>query len=292
MRSGRVRSGSVSSCASLSGHQYLRFATIVFLILCDIHLVCNTGRCGNESCLCERQKHGFEYPIWQIPDQTQVTGNVFTSCTIFAMDTGDESEKVEMEMDQDQVDELQSIDRDSKEIPKKKIVSVPPVVSVEKKRTALDGEEKEASPKTRPVLMKAVSADIGDQANYEFYTDRIPSQPEGAKISVIHEQWSKNYELLESHHGFIQWLFPLHEDNGVNHFARKLTKWEASQMIEDETIARRILTSYKMMLGFYGMKLKDEVTGEIVRATDFKTRYRNLLSNPHNNLRISILPNY
>jgi len=33
----------------------------------------------------------------------------------------------------------------------------------------------------------------------------VPSRPSGDYIDAIHEKWYWNYDLLESHHGFIQW---------------------------------------------------------------------------------------
>jgi hypothetical protein len=47
-------------------------------------------------------------------------------------------------------------------------------------------------------------------------------------------------------------------------------------MVEDETIMRRILASYKLMLDFYGMRLENEATGLISRSENYTARYRNL----------------
>ena len=49
-------------------------------------------------------------------------------------------------------------------------------------------------------------------------------------------------------------------------------------MTKDETITRRILMSYKLMLDFYGMRLEDEATGLISRSNNYAVQYRNLCS--------------
>ena len=45
--------------------------------------------------------------------------------------------------------------------------------------------------------------------------DEIESQPDGDYLSTILEDWSGDYEKLEFHHSYIQWLFPLAEQ-GLN----------------------------------------------------------------------------
>ena len=50
------------------------------------------------------------------------------------------------------------------------------------------------------------------------------------------------------------------------------------------------MKSYQMMLAFYGMKLKDKFTGEIVRSRcpSYKERfYKTLLTSFHNHMRIT-----
>ena len=41
---------------------------------------------------------------------------------------------------------------------------------------------------------------------------------------------------------------------------------------------RRVVTSYKLMLDFYGMRLEDETTGLISRSSNYASQYRNLCS--------------
>jgi hypothetical protein len=44
----------------------------------------------------------------------------------------------------------------------------------------------------------------------------------------------------------------------------------------DETIGRRLLASYQLMLDFFGMRLENESTGLISRSTNYEASYKNL----------------
>jgi len=126
--------------------------------------------------------------------------------------------------------------------------------------------------------------------NYAFYSNKIPSSPEGDLVDNIHALWADQLDRLERHHGYIQWLFPLFVDNGMNSRAHKLKKEEALYIREDLEASKRVILSYRLMLHFYGIVLVDEHTGEVAGHQDkeFRTqRYDNLNWNSHNNLRIS-----
>jgi hypothetical protein len=105
-------------------------------------------------------------------------------------------------------------------------------------------------------------------------------------IDEIHESWAKQYNRLERHHGYIQWLFPIHED-GMNWDAQVLQRHEAETMKSSKEIMARVIRSYKMMLGFYGAELVSEETGELRRASNFSERFQNLNTFGHNYLRIT-----
>eukprot|EP00817_Percolomonadidae_sp_ATCC50343_P003952 CAMPEP_0117422576 /NCGR_PEP_ID=MMETSP0758-20121206/3387_1 /TAXON_ID=63605 /ORGANISM="Percolomonas cosmopolitus, Strain AE-1 (ATCC 50343)" /LENGTH=406 /DNA_ID=CAMNT_0005205277 /DNA_START=11 /DNA_END=1228 /DNA_ORIENTATION=- len=120
--------------------------------------------------------------------------------------------------------------------------------------------------------------------NYAFYTNKMPSIPQGALIDDIHKNWKDNFALLEYHHGYIQYLFPMFEA-GMNYCSRPLTVEEQEAMLENEDCKKRLLVSYKMMLRFYGLSLKDDSTGEIEHDEGWESRYRAFTY--HNNLRIT-----
>ena len=52
------------------------------------------------------------------------------------------------------------------------------------------------------------------RSNLDFYLNKIQSQPEGDYIENMHQKWKGQYQLLEIHHGYIQWLFPIREQVG------------------------------------------------------------------------------
>jgi len=122
--------------------------------------------------------------------------------------------------------------------------------------------------------------------NLEFYSNKRASKPDGDTIENIHQKWLGNYGLLEVHHGYIQWLFPIRED-GLNHHAQRLQLHEAKAIESDPVLQGRIITSYELMLDFYGMKLLDRSTGAISRADNWKQRYAHLNRSFHNYLRIT-----
>ncbi|XP_068117938.1 opioid growth factor receptor-like protein 1 [Hyperolius riggenbachi] len=125
-----------------------------------------------------------------------------------------------------------------------------------------------------------------DMPNLKFYKNQMPFIPNGELIDDIHNKWKEDYDTLEYNHNYIQWLFPLQEQ-GVNWSATPLTKQELEYMRNDDKIRRRFMMSYKLMLGFYGIKLQNPKTGEVTRAYNWEERFSNLNSHTHNNLRIT-----
>ncbi|BFZ16269.1 hypothetical protein BsWGS_19308 [Bradybaena similaris] len=122
--------------------------------------------------------------------------------------------------------------------------------------------------------------------NLRFYRGELMSVPKGAYIDVIHQTWWGDYELLERHHGYIQWLFPIRE-GGMNSKAQPLQQHEAEAIKADFQAKNRVLMSYKLMLDFYGMELKDDITGQLKRSKNWRKRYDNLKRSAHNYLRIT-----
>jgi len=122
--------------------------------------------------------------------------------------------------------------------------------------------------------------------NVRFYRNKIASEPEGAKIDTIHAQWARDYNRLEVHHGYIQWLFPIPEA-GMNWSAQELQRHELDIFRVESNIQRRILKSYRMMLNFYGFELVDEQTGELRKSHDYAPHFSNLNTHSHNYLRIT-----
>lgn len=121
--------------------------------------------------------------------------------------------------------------------------------------------------------------------NLKFYKNELKSYPDGDFIENIHKNWWGDYERLERHHGYIQWLFPIRE-SGMNFHAQELQCHEINGIMDDDKAFERVLKSYEMMLDFYGMKL-DSKTGRISRAENWMKRFQHLNRSYHNYLRIT-----
>ncbi|XP_056588680.1 opioid growth factor receptor [Triplophysa dalaica] len=122
--------------------------------------------------------------------------------------------------------------------------------------------------------------------NLKFYLNEIKSSPDDVSIETFHTEWKTDYKRLERVHSYIQWLFPLREP-GVNYMAAELTKKEIQAFRENEEAKSRLVDSYELMLGFYGIHLLNRETGEVKRAENWRERFANLERNMHNNLRIT-----
>ncbi|ESO97789.1 hypothetical protein LOTGIDRAFT_103481, partial [Lottia gigantea] len=125
-------------------------------------------------------------------------------------------------------------------------------------------------------------------ANKGFYFNEMPSHPDGMfnKIENIHKNWKGDYKLLERHHGYIQWLFPIRE-SGMNWHAQELQLHEAKAINSNKKAHSRILESYKLMLDFYGIELADPNTGELKRSKNWESQFQHLNRSMHNYLRIT-----
>lgn len=128
--------------------------------------------------------------------------------------------------------------------------------------------------------------DLKKMPNLCFYRNEIAFKPSGYHIEDFLNKGKDDYNMLEHNHNYIQWLFPLQEP-GVNPHATPLHKKEIQEMKKDGRVTGNFLEAYKLMLGFYGLHLKNEGTGEVCRASNWEERYTNLNNHTHNNLRIT-----
>merc|ERR1719326_1301837 len=129
-------------------------------------------------------------------------------------------------------------------------------------------------------------SDPTETTNLFFYSNTRPCRPDNRFIDEIHRDWKGRYKLLEQRHGYIQWLFPIHEQ-GMNHLACILHKPELEQMKADPLIRLRVKRSFELMLDFYGFEFKNEATGELTVAEHHVARFENLINHSHNFLRIT-----
>ncbi|XP_060086630.1 opioid growth factor receptor [Heteronotia binoei] len=122
--------------------------------------------------------------------------------------------------------------------------------------------------------------------NLSFYKNEISFVPRGLLIEDLLETWQHDYAVMEENHSYIQWLFPLREQ-GMNWRAKLLTCKEIQAFKKSKEVMERFVRAYKLMLGFYGIELINEETGELRRADNYLERFWNLNQYTHNNLRIT-----
>jgi hypothetical protein len=108
----------------------------------------------------------------------------------------------------------------------------------------------------------------------------------GRLLSDIH---AFDVHELESHHDYIQWLFPLPEPSGANAHAPLLSKEDIEAFESDNALRKALLQSLHMMLRFYGLDVwagRPEI--KVVRGAHFaERRHVWLTRGNHNFLRIS-----
>ena len=69
--------------------------------------------------------------------------------------------------------------------------------------------------------------------NLLFYLNKIKSEPDGDYIDMIHKKWWKDYDLLDEHPNFIQWLFPNSNKSKFNSHSETLTPEETDHFINN-----------------------------------------------------------
>ncbi|WP_413171350.1 alpha/beta fold hydrolase [Anabaena azotica] len=107
---------------------------------------------------------------------------------------------------------------------------------------------------------------------------------------MLQDIWQQNYEWLEKTHDYIQWLFPLTERSRFNPNAPILTDDDIQSFHNREDLKRNLVTSLKLMLGFYGLSCQESKDGAIKIKIDqsFAERKKVWVHwGNHNHLRIT-----
>uniref|UniRef100_I3N3J3 Opioid growth factor receptor (OGFr) conserved domain-containing protein n=1 Tax=Ictidomys tridecemlineatus TaxID=43179 RepID=I3N3J3_ICTTR len=121
----------------------------------------------------------------------------------------------------------------------------------------------------------------GDMPNLSFYKNEIRFLPNGTHPLSF---WPWSLKGLRP--PCLHRLFPLREP-GVNWHAKPLTLKEVQAFKSSKEVRERLVRAYELMLGFYGIQLKDRDTGAVCRAQNYHSRFQNLNWRSHNNLRIT-----
>eukprot|EP00746_Dinoflagellata_sp_MGD_P000854 gnl/MRDRNA2_/MRDRNA2_101584_c0_seq1.p1 gnl/MRDRNA2_/MRDRNA2_101584_c0~~gnl/MRDRNA2_/MRDRNA2_101584_c0_seq1.p1 ORF type:complete len:279 (-),score=61.85 gnl/MRDRNA2_/MRDRNA2_101584_c0_seq1:146-982(-) len=157
------------------------------------------------------------------------------------------------------------------------------------------GKRKRLSPEEDAKRYRDGYPDLIDDAdawdNVRFHQGEIPSRSMDNKwpadyIDAIHSKWWGDYGLLERHHSWVQWLFPIREQ-GVNRDSQPLTCAERDAILADAKCKDRFMRSYELAMDFYGFSLADRKTGELTKTKDWEARFSNLNTKTHNFLRLT-----
>ncbi|MDZ8188379.1 MAG: opioid growth factor receptor-related protein [Nostoc sp. ChiSLP02] len=119
-----------------------------------------------------------------------------------------------------------------------------------------------------------------------FYLGERPDS-EGRTIAEI---WAWDFEKLEYVHNYIQWLFPLPEPSAFNSNAPTLDKEVIQSFHSNPRLRQKLLHSFTLMLGFYGLQRQQSEDGKITisKSEDYPNRKREWVCIfNHNYLRIT-----
>lgn len=98
--------------------------------------------------------------------------------------------------------------------------------------------------------------------------------------------WSD--DKLEHTHDYIQWLFPLPEPSVAVPYSPVLQSSEIQAFQQNKTLQSHLRESFRKILAFYGLTLNIQNQAiSIGKSSDYLARKNNLLTHPHNFLRIT-----
>jgi len=113
--------------------------------------------------------------------------------------------------------------------------------------------------------------------NYDFYSMKGKGKPLD-NIDSVHENHFAQYEFLEENNNYMEWLFPIYGSAGINPYTKPLSMQEAELIKNNVQTSIRVVKSYKLMLNYFGMKLKRPYWTSHERTRSLAS---SLLSNKH-----------
>ncbi len=136
------------------------------------------------------------------------------------------------------------------------------------------------------VFFFGFSSFLDDDMHLEFYRNRLTISVDGGHESVtvdeLHGLFSKDADLLERCHCYMQWLFPIDETSSQP----PLTPSDARGIATGMGSSLRYMYSIFMMLRFYGMTIRDMNVPRIT-VQDHDRFHIFLVSSRHNWRRVS-----
>jgi len=126
-----------------------------------------------------------------------------------------------------------------------------------------------------------------NRKNYDFYSLKCKGKPLET-VDVIHEKYFAQYDFLEENNNYMEWLFPIYGSAGLNPSTKPLSMQEAGLIKNNIHASIRVVKSYKMLLNFFGLRLVNDLTGEVGREPEvWQARYCHLNTRTNNNIRIT-----
>jgi len=126
-----------------------------------------------------------------------------------------------------------------------------------------------------------------NRRNYDFYSMRGKGKPLD-NIDSVHEKYFAQYDFLEKNNNYMEWLFPIYGSAGINPHTKPLSMQEAELMKKNINTSIRVVKSYKLMLNYFGMKLSNDLTGEVTREEEiWQARYSLINTRTNNNIKIT-----
>jgi hypothetical protein len=128
---------------------------------------------------------------------------------------------------------------------------------------------------------------ILNRKNIDFYSLKCKGKPLD-NIDTIHEKYYAQYDFLEENNYYMEWLFPIFGSAGINPHTKPLTMQEANLIKNNINTSIRVVKSYKLLLNFLGMKLVNDLTGEVGREQEnWEARYCHLNTRTNNTVKIT-----
>jgi len=107
-------------------------------------------------------------------------------------------------------------------------------------------------------------------------------------IDSVHENHFAQYEFLEENNNYMEWLFPIYGSAGINPHTKPLSMQEAELIKNNVQTSIRVVKSYKLMLNYFGMKLENDLTGQVTREPEvWQARYCQINTRTNNNIKIT-----
>ncbi len=117
----------------------------------------------------------------------------------------------------------------------------------------------------------------------DFYSGEPFIHPLGFTIDYV---WGWEWEVLETQHDYIQWLFPLTTKSAAVPRSPVIAPDEIAAFRQDPGLRQKLLKSLQVMLSFYGFTLAPDVS--ITPDAEFAMKSGRWISiKNHNYLRIS-----